>query len=402
MTLHPTRTERSLVLVPSNIALKLTPQHRRLMSVCAGYLFPFALLLVPECCAVAQARPAASRVRTIVDSLAHAYLDAGHSPGLSIEVVRGQDTLVRAGYGFADLEQRVAASPSTLYEIGSITKQFTAAAVMRFVEAGRIRLDDSIAAYVGDLPLRWRRVSVRQLLNHTSGIPSMTDIGQRWVRRWREDMPTDSLVALTAHDSMWFAPGTNWRYDNTGYLLLGILLDRVTGETFPHLAEGRLARPLGLVDTYYCDLNRVLPDRAPGYERDSTGWHRASYLSMTQPYSAGALCSTVDDLARWNVLLAGGNVVSPSSYRLMTTPEGAAQSHGYGFGLVADTLGGRRMIGHNGGINGFASANGFFPDDTLSVTVLTNTSSWDPDSLFRNVARAALGVPLVRPIRRNP
>src|SRR5439155_392665 len=208
------------------------------------------------------ARPAASRVRTIVDSLAHAYLDAGHSPGLSIEVVRGQDTLVRAGYGFADLEQRVAASPSTLYEIGSITKQFTAAAVMRFVEAGRIRLDDSIAAYVGDLPLRWRRVSVRQLLNHTSGIPS-----------------------------------------------------------------------------------------------------------MTQPYSAGALCSTVDDLARWNVLLAGGNVVSPSSYRLMTTPEGAAQSHGYGFGLVADTLGGRRMIGHNGGINGFASANGFFPDDTLSVTV---------------------------------
>src|SRR5207249_1997011 len=187
-------------------------------SVCAGYLFPLALLLVPEFCAVAQARPAASRVRTIVDSLAHAYLDAGHSPGLSIEVVRGRDTLVRAGYGLADLEQQVAASPSTLYEIGSITKQFTAAAVMRLVEAGRIRLDDSIGAYVGDLPLAWRRVSVRQLLNHTSGIPSMTDIGQRWVRRWRQDMPTDSLVALTARDSMWFAPGTNWRYDNTGYL----------------------------------------------------------------------------------------------------------------------------------------------------------------------------------------
>ncbi|TMI76533.1 MAG: beta-lactamase family protein [Bacillati bacterium ANGP1] len=203
------------------------------MSVGAHYLLPLALLFVPEIGAIAQARPAANRVRTIVDSLAHAYLDARRSPGLSIEVVRGRDTLVRAGYGFADLEQRVAASPSTLYEIGSITKQFTAAAVMRLVEAGRLRLDDSIAAYLGDLPLPWRRVSVRQLLNHTSGIPSMTDIGERWVRRWREDMPTDSLVALTARDSMWFAPGTNWRYDNTGYLLLGILLDRVTGETIP-------------------------------------------------------------------------------------------------------------------------------------------------------------------------
>lgn len=372
------------------------------MSVAPRYLLPFALSLVPPTYGAAQSRPTASRVRTVVDSLAHAYLDARRSPGLSIEVVRGRDTLVRAGYGFADLEQQVAASPLTLYQIGSITKQFTAAAVMRLVEAGRIRLDDSIAAYIPDLPIPWRRVTVRQLLNHTSGIPSYTDIGERWVRRWRDDLPTDSLVGLTVHDSMWFAPGTNWRYDNTGYVLLGVLLDHVTGEAFPAFAEKRLIRPLGLLDTYYCDLDRVLPGRAPGYDRDSTGWHRATYLSMTQPYSAGALCSTVDDLARWNALLAGGNVVSRASYLLMTTPEGTAQSHRYGFGLFADTVGGHRMISHLGGIIGFASANGFFPDDSLSVTVLTNTSSAGPDSLFRNVARAALGVPLLRPVRRSP
>src|SRR5213592_663891 len=225
------------------------------MTLCARSLtVAAALTAVFGAATVGQSRPPVRAVRRVVDSLAHAYIDAERSPAVSIEILRGRDTIVRAGYGFADLEQQVGASPSTLYEIGSITKQFTAAAVMRLVEAGRIRLDDSIGAYVGDLPLAWRRVSVRQLLNHTSGIPSMTDIGQRWVRRWREDMPTDSLVALTAHDSMWFAPGTNWRYDNTGYLLLGILLDRVTGETFPHLAEGRLARPLGLFNTYYCDL----------------------------------------------------------------------------------------------------------------------------------------------------
>ncbi|MGH7520821.1 MAG: serine hydrolase domain-containing protein [Gemmatimonadales bacterium] len=352
--------------------------------------------------ALAQARQPVQDVRRVVDSLAHAYITAQRAPGVSIEILRGRDTVVRAGYGLADLEQQVPASPATLYQIGSITKQFAAAAVMRLVEAGRIHLDDSLSAYIDGLPTGWRRVTVRQLLNHTSGIPSMTDIGPRWVTRWREDMSTDTLVALTARDSMWFKPGSAWRYDNTGYVLVGMLLDRVTGEPFPNYLETTLLRPLGLIHSYYCDLTRVLAGRAPGYDRDSTGWHRAAYLSMTQPYSAGAMCSTVDDLARWNFLLSTGRVVTPSSYRTMTTPTGAAQARGYGFGLIVDTLGGRRMIQHGGGILGFTSANAYFPDDSLSVTVLTNSGSWSPDSLFRNVARAALGRPLAGVSERNP
>ncbi len=345
---------------------------------------------------VAQSRPPVRAVRRVVDSLAHAYIDAQRSPAVSIEILQGTDTIVRAGYGLADLEQQVGASPSTLYQIGSITKQFAAAAVMRLVEAGRINLDDSISGYISGLPTDWRRVSVRQLLNHTSGIPSMTDIGPRWLNRWREDMSTDTLVALTARDSMWFKPGTAWRYDNTGYILVGMLLDRVTGEPFPSYLETKLLRPLGLAHSYYCDLNRVLPGRAAGYDHDSTGWHRAPYFSMTQPYSAGAMCATVDDVARWNFLLSSGKVVTPASYRTMTTPTGAAQPRGYGFGLLVDTLGGHRMIEHGGGIIGFTSANGYFPDDSLSVTVFTNCGSFGPDSLFKNVARAALGLPLVR------
>lgn len=334
-------------------------------------------------------------VRRVVDSLAHAYITAQRAPGVSIEILRGSDTVVRAGYGLADLEQQVPASPATVYQIGSVTKQFAAAAVMRLVEAGRISLDDSMSVYISGLPTEWRRVSVRQLLNHTSGIPSMTDIGPRWLSRWREDMSTDTLVALTARDSMWFKPGTAWRYDNTGYILVGMLLDHVTGERFPSYLETKLLRPLGLTHSYYCDLNRVLPGRAPGYNHDSTGWQRAPYFSMTQPYSAGAMCATIDDMARWNFLLSTGKVVTPASYRTMTTPTGAAQVRRYGFGLVVDTLGGHPMIHHGGGIIGFTSANGFFPDDSLSITVLTNSGSWSPDSLFRNVARAALGLPVV-------
>ncbi len=353
-----------------------------------------ALVLLP--CAAAGARaqrlPRPVELRARVDSLARAFVGAAGAPGVSVQVVRGRDTLVKAGYGLVDLEQRVPASAGTVYRIGSITKQFTAAAVLRLVEQHRIALDDSIAAYVPGLPAAWHPVTIRQLLNHTSGIPSYTDVGDRWRRRWGETMSTDTLVALTARDTMWFAPGTRWRYDNTGYVVLGMLLDQVTGQPYPTFIEEGLLRPLGLTHTYYCDDLRVIPGRARGYERVPDGWRNATYLSMTQPYSAGALCSTVGDLARWDALLASGRVVQPASYALMTTPEGAARESRYGFGLSLDTLAGHTLVTHGGGINGFITDNAVFAGDSLSVTVLTNSGSARAGMLLRNIARAALGL----------
>jgi D-alanyl-D-alanine carboxypeptidase len=341
--------------------------------------------------------PPATEVRGRVDSLAKAFIADHMAPGVSIQVVRGGDTIVSGGWGMADLDQQVPATASTLYRIGSITKQFTSASVMRLVEAGRVKLDDSIATYVPNLPAAWRGVTVRELLNHTSGVPSYTDIGERWLRRFRDDMPPDTLVALTASDSMWFAPGSHWRYDNTGYIVLGMLLDHVTGTPYPQYIEQQLVRPLGLEHIYYCDTDRVLPGRARGYQRDGDTWVHAAFLSMTQPYSAGALCSTVGDLARWNLLLASGKVVSPASYHTMTTPTGAAAAHHYGFGLAVDTMAQRRAITHGGGIPGFLSENAYLPDAQLSVTVLTNAGTGNPAPLLHQVARAALGVPLVQP-----
>lgn len=355
---------------------------------------------LPAAARAQATRPAPARVRAVVDSLARAFVADSQSPGVSIEVVRSGDTLVSGGWGLANLEERVPATAATLYRIGSITKQFTASAVLRLVQAGKVALDDSIAAYVPGLPAAWRRVTVRELLNHTSGIPSYTDIGARWERRMREDMPPDTLVALTASDTMWFAPGTKWRYDNSGYVVLGMLLDHVTGTPYPEYVERDLLRPLDLDHTYYCDTHRILPDRAPGYERHGGRWAHAEFLSMTQPYSAGALCSTVGDLARWNILLAGGRVVDSASYHAMTTPTGAARAHHYGFGLVADTLAGHSRIEHGGGINGFITSNAYLPDDRLSVTVLTNSGSASSDFLAQQVERAALGIPLLRMPKR--
>ncbi|MGI8548398.1 MAG: serine hydrolase domain-containing protein [Gemmatimonadaceae bacterium] len=332
-----------------------------------------------------------------VDSLAAAFIADPQAPAVSISVIRaGRDTLVFKGYGVDDIEEGVTATPATVYRIGSITKQFTSAAVMRMVERGAVHLDDSVATYLTRLPEPWRRVTVRQLLNHTSGIPNYTDIGESWVRRWGEDMPPDTLVALTAHRPMDFAPGTRWKYDNTGYVLLGMLIEKVSGRPYAAYLDSTLFRPLGLTGTSYCYAAPIIPHRAQGYARSGHTYVNAPYLNMSQPFSAGALCSTVGDLARWNRALATGQVVTTASYRQMTTPEGAAARDHYGFGLVQDTLGGHAIIAHGGGINGFISYNAYLPDDSLSVTVLANAAPSNPDVLLRDVVRATLGLPIVK------
>jgi CubicO group peptidase (beta-lactamase class C family) len=350
----------------------------------------------------APARTSHAELTRVVDSLANAFItnrETG-SPGVSIAVVRGSDTLVMKGWGLADLENDVPATAQTVYRIGSITKQFTAAAVMQLVQDGKVKLDEPIGTYLPTLPEAWRAATVRQFLNHTSGVPSYTDVGQRWVRRWGEAMSPDTIVAITAGDTMWFKPGTSWRYDNTGYVVLGMLVEKVTGHSWADEMGSRFFKPLGMTSTENCRQAPLIRHRAQGYEFVKGQWQNTPYLEMTQPYAAGALCSTVGDLAKWDHALGTGRVVSAESYSQMTTPTGAAAPRHYGFGLMQDTLAGQRVIRHSGGINGFISDNAWFPGVQMSVTVLTNSGSARANDLLNQVARAALGVPLVRPPKR--
>jgi CubicO group peptidase (beta-lactamase class C family) len=177
-----------------------------------------------------------------------------------------------------------------------------------------------------------------------------------------------------------------------------MLIEKVTGNSWATDLENRFFKPLGLTSTENCLTTPLIKHRAQGYEPTKDGWQNAQYLAMTQPYAAGALCSTVGDLAKWDRALGMGKVVTPASYAQMTTAEGAA-SRGrlqYGFGLSRDTLGGQQVIRHNGGINGFISDNAWFPEVQMSVTVLTNSGVARANDLLAQVARAALGVPLVR------
>jgi D-alanyl-D-alanine carboxypeptidase len=259
------------------------------------------------------------------------------------------------GWGFSDIENDVPVTPASVFRIGSITKQFTSAAIMLLVEKGRLSLDDTLGALLPNMPVAWQKATLRQLLNHTSGIPSYTDLGPRWFSRMREDMVPDSLLAFTAKDTMNFAPGSRWRYDNTGYVLLGMILDRTTGVKYPQYLDDRFFKPLGLSATMYCSTEPIIKHRAQGYARQGKQLVNSAYLGMTQPYSAGALCSTVGDLVKWTRALHGGDVVSSTSLAQMTTPIGAAIMSHYGFGLGVDSLAGHRRIGHGGGINGFLS-----------------------------------------------
>ena len=356
--------------------------------------FVTAAVLVLPFSLSAQGLPPVAAVARVADSLALAFIAERGAPSVAIAVVRGRDTIMMRAWGKADIEQDVSATARSVYRIGSVTKQFTSSAVMQLVEQGKVKLNDSIGAYLPMLPMPWRVVTVRQLLNHTSGIPSYTDIGPSWVRRWGEEMNPDTLVALTANVPMWFAPGSQWRYDNSGYVVLGMLIEKITGHSWGTDIAERFSRPLGLEDTRECLATPIIPRRAHGYDAGANGWTNTSYLAMSQPFSAGAMCSTVGDLAKWNRALHTGHVVSATSYALMTTPEGAALASRYGFGLGRDTIAGRPIITHGGGINGFATGNAWIPSAELSITVLANSGSAHSDDLVKQLARAALGAPL--------
>jgi D-alanyl-D-alanine carboxypeptidase len=332
-----------------------------------------------------------------IDSLATAFIDATHTPAVSVAVLRGSDTLVMKGYGDASIDAHRAATASTVYRIGSITKQFTSAAIMRLIERGKLSLDDPMSKYLPDVPLHEHTVTIRQLLNHTSGIHSYTSEPE-WQKTWEKDLTPRQIVAFVDKDTFDFAPNTGWRYNNTGYVLLGMIIEKVTGEPYATYLQHDLFTPLGLRQTSYCPSRPTDPSFAEGYSSAGGTVKPAAFLSMTHPFSAGALCSTVRDLVIWQRALAGGRVVNAQSYALMTTPDtlNNGKRLNYAFGLVPGKLGTHRSIGHGGGVNGFTTSSIYFPDDSVNVVVFSN-SDRGPDALALNISRAVFGMPLVAP-----
>ena len=230
----------------------------RLTHCLAAVLIAASWLVTPL---ASQSRP--DRIAARIDSVAKAAIASKATPSISIALSRRGRTVYSKAFGTADLEQRVIATPNTVYLIGSVTKQFTAAAVLTLVEDGKLSLDDQLGKFFPDWPAAGRGVTVRQLLNHTSGIKDYTTV-PRWLRVMALPLPHDSMLALFRDEPMDFAPGTEWRYDNSGYYLLGVIIEKASGRTYAEYLARRLFEPAGLRATRYCASRSVVPSRTPG------------------------------------------------------------------------------------------------------------------------------------------
>jgi CubicO group peptidase (beta-lactamase class C family) len=341
-----------------------------------------------------QAQSPAGTLTARIDSMAAAALTSWPAVGLSIAVVRGGDTIVMRGYGRADLEHDVPATAQTVYRIGSITKQFTAVAILQLIEQGKLTLDDTIQRFLPDFPAQGNRVTIRHLLTHTSGIKSYTSLGPEWQDKMRLDLTHAQLVALFRDKPFDFAPGARFLYDNSGYYLLGMIVERVSGLAYAEYLNQRLFTPLGLRATAYCDDRTVLPHRASGYELDSGTFVNASPLDDAAVRGRGAVlhgrrpCGVATEPPR-----------PPPDQRRLVRPDddpGDAErwiEDDVRLRLGVGTLDGHRRIGHGGGINGFLSILDDYPDDSLSVVVLANSESARPGRLAQEIARVVLGAP---------
>ncbi len=347
--------------------------------------------------------PSREQVALYADKLlADSY--AANGPGTVVLVARGDQVLYRGVRGMADIELGVPLSADQEFRLGSITKQFAAAGLLKLVEAGKLSLDDPLSKFLPTYP-NGGRITVRELLNHTSGVKNYTEIPGRMELPIRADLSTAQLVDTFKDQPADFAPGEGWNYSNSGYVLVGAVIEKVTGLPWYVYLQKALFAPLGMSHTRFGDDHAIIPGMVHGYSMDADKVVPSLYISMTQPHAAGSLVSTVDDLLRWNRALHGGKVLSDAMYRQMITPTGKAQAGHYGFGLERQTLRGHPTIQHDGGIFGFTAELTWVPDTALSVIVLHNsdsdpTGTSAPDRIAASIGAVALGDPYpeVKPI----
>ena len=326
-----------------------------------------------------------------IDAIVGQVMADEASAGAAVEVVYKGQVVLAKGYGKANVELDVPMSEHNVFRIGSITKQFTAAAIMRLVERGKLKLDDDVGKLLPDAPLQGKHITLAQLLTHTSGIKNYTELKEV---HGPLPLPKERLYLLLKDQPFDFEPGQSWHYSNSNYYLLGLIIEKVSGRKYRDFLQGEVIARAGLKHTLYCDNDPIIPNRVEGYSPDGPRVKNAEPVDMSAPFAAGALCSTAGDLVAWAQALAGGKVVTPASYTKMTTPVKTADGKGppYGFGLGLGNRDGHRRVAHNGGINGFTSVLVTFPDDGLIVAVLANTDGTIPDALAQRIVGEVLGL----------
>lgn len=339
------------------------------------YTFPFILLaLLISCNKSSKTSSDTSSLELHLDSLVKKDLDSVRAAGIAIGVFKGKEKVLLKSYGYADLEHDVKLPVDASFEIGSVTKQFTGAAVLLLAEQGKLSLDDDITKYV-KFDTKGRKITVRQLLNHTSGIRAYTEM-PLFEKLSREKHKRDTLLRILEKEPFDFEPGEALIYNNSAFFIAGLIIEKASGMSYEDYVAKNLFEKAGMTHSYYCNEQKIIKNRAHGYDTDKKQLVRAGYLDHTWPYAAGSLCSTVEDLAKWNDAIHHGKILSPESYKefLTTAVLNDGTVSGYAKGITVQEKNGHRMLEHGGGINGFLSENRYFPDDDLSIVVLINST----------------------------
>ena len=309
-----------------------------------------------------------------VDSLVQTYLDSAKIAGIAVAVFRDDEKLLLKSYGYADLEFDVKLPVNASFEIGSITKQFTGAAILQLAEQGKLSLDDEITKYI-DFNTQGKKVTIRHLLSHASGIKGYTELPE-FEMIGIQKFQRDTLLRIVEAKPFDFEPGEMIIYSNTGFFMLGLIIEKVSDLTYEEYIMKNLFEKAGMKNSYYCSENKIIKDRAHGYDTHGESLVRAAYLDHTWPYAAGSLCSTVEDLVKWNRAIHQGKIFSDRIYQEFISPfmlnNGAITQ--YAKGITVTDRNGKRMLEHAGGINGFLSENRYFPDDKVSIVVLINST----------------------------
>ena len=334
-----------------------------------------------------------------IDDYITAQIKRLHIPGASLAIVRDGHITKAQGYGFANLESRSPATKETVYELGSTSKQFTATAVMMLVEEGKVRLDDTITKYFPEAPQAWRVVTIRHLLTHTSGIQNHVAV-PHWLDVFRtnlafETAPSrDELLKMFFKMPLEFQPGATWAYDNTGYYLLGIIIEKASGKSYWQFLDERIFTPLGMNATRSTDPQPIVPNRASGYEWKNDHFENRPILLPAIAFSAGSLLSTAEDMAKWDAALYTEKLLKKSSLDQIWTPTKAKDKNdapfNYGFGWFIDSYDGHRLVQHSGGTPGFSSVIYRFIDDRLTIIILTNHADRILDQLAIDLAGICL------------
>ena len=331
-------------------------------------------------------RASAAQPLDEVTRTVNAEMQRQQIPGLALLVSRRGAPVLAQGYGLANVELNVPVHPATIFQSGSVGKQFTATAVMMLVEEGKIGLDVPISKYFSSAPKWWKKVTVRELLSHTAGFsdyPKDFD--------FRRDYTEDQLLKIVASIPPAYAPGTGWSYSNLGYLTLGILIHRVAGEFYGDFLQRRIFKPLGMSTARIINEADIIPNRASGYRLDHGQLKNQEWVSPVLNTTAdGSLYFSIMDIAKWDAALYTDALLKRSALQEMWTVaalrDGKPNSGGYGFGWFINSKKGHHVVEHEGQWQGFETQISRYVDDELTVAVLTNLGSADPQVIADKVA----------------